>query len=101
MNTTIEDVLKKHLPEFEDSTSDLKNAIYAAMQEYASLNRQGWTMVEDGLPEDGSTVLVTNGERVKEVFFSKRTSRDTPTFIFTTMKKDEITHWMKLPEPPK
>ena len=61
----------------------------------------GWVSVEDRFPEDDQTVLVTNGQRVKEVSFIQITKLDTPNFRFTTMKFDEITHWMPLPSPPK
>jgi hypothetical protein len=61
----------------------------------------GWVSVEDRLPDDDQTVLVTNGQRVKEVCFAQRTKLDMPNFRFTTMKFDEITHWMPLPSPPK
>jgi hypothetical protein len=43
MTPTIDEVLETHLPEFHDTTNFLKNCIYAAMTEWASLNRQGWT----------------------------------------------------------
>jgi len=60
-----------------------------------------WISVEDRLPEDNETVLVTNGQRVKEVWFGQRTKLDRPHFMFTTMPLHTITHWMPLPKPPK
>lgn len=60
-----------------------------------------WISVNDRLPKDNETVLVTNGKRVKEVWFGQRTKLDRPHFMFTTMPLHTITHWMPLPEPPK
>lgn len=53
---TIEDVLKKHIEIYNSQVSDYRKFLLsekeikmfsAAMTEYASLNRQGWTRVED------------------------------------------------------
>jgi hypothetical protein len=60
-----------------------------------------WVSVNDRLPDANETVLVTNGARVKEVWFCQRTKLDKPNFMFTTMKFDEITHWMPLPKSPE
>ena len=57
---TIEDVLKKYIYKNIEGFGDglTVAGAEAAMTEYASLNRQGWTRVEDGLPEDGQRVVV-------------------------------------------
>jgi hypothetical protein len=59
MTPTIEDVLKKYIYKNIEGFGDglTVAGAEAAMTEYASLNRQGWTRVEDGLPEIGSSVL--------------------------------------------
>lgn len=64
---TIEDVLDKY-PQFSRRDFGLSgndepdyisiDSAKAAMTEYASLNRQGWTRVEDGLPKEGERVLI-------------------------------------------
>jgi hypothetical protein len=43
---TIEDVLNKHWDKVGDERNGMYNAALAAMTEWASLNRQGWTRVE-------------------------------------------------------
>ncbi len=55
MTPTIEDVLKKHLDngigltyiQCENGITETMKSIKAAMTEYASINRQGWTRVEE------------------------------------------------------
>ncbi len=58
MTPTIEDVLEKHLPEFHDTTPFLKSRIYAAMQEWASLQtpsneKYGWVKASEREPKIG------------------------------------------------
>lgn len=54
----------------------------------------GWIDCKDRFPDPNEAVLVTNGERIKETIWMKRTSKDEYHFMFTTMKN--ITHWMSI-----
>jgi len=105
--TTIEDVLKKHIDAEKEKHCGIvfkhDETIYAAMTEYSSLNRQGWTRVEDGFPEDGQLVLVYCVERGIRIM-----KWNTEFFI---LKPSEawgasninlrVTHWMPLPNKPE
>lgn len=54
-----------------------------------------WVDVDSGImPEPTESVLVTNGKRIKEAIWIKRTDKDGYHFVFTTMK--DITHWMRI-----
>lgn len=85
----------KQYAQLHDENIELKKEIERLKAEME------WVSVNDRLPDANETVLVTNGARVKEVWFCQRTKLDKPNFMFTTMKFDEITHWMPLPSPPK
>ena len=63
------------------------------------LTPYGWTRVEDGLPDVYGSLLATDGETVKEVFFGKVTNKTEAKFVFTAGLKT-ITHWMPLPTKP-
>jgi hypothetical protein len=87
----------------------------------ASLNRQGWTRVEDGLPES----VWNDTEQEYYKIFSKQVNvfldngyvttcaynRETKKWFTGGLTKEtgyrevaegvNVTHWMKLPEPPK
>ncbi len=61
------DFLKKHIDEYNSTVNDMHKfklserelkMFTAAITEYASLNRQGWTRVEDGLPKEGERVFI-------------------------------------------
>jgi len=57
-----------------------------------------WISVKDRLPDLNTTVIVSDGFKVKEAWFGKRTSADIPWFRFVIM---EPTHWMPLPTAPE
>lgn len=96
MTPNIEDVLKKHITPQGYDIKINNEIIKAAMKEWASLNRQGWTRVEDGLPEVDERVLICYGGEVCIAFHDGENWGDTDEYFL-----GEITHWMKLPEPPK
>ena len=85
----------KQLADLHDENIELRKEIERLKAEME------WVSVNDRLPDANETVLVTNGARVKEVWFCQRTKLDKPNFMFTTMKFDEITHWMPLPKSPE
>ena len=77
-----------------------------------------WTNVKNSLPENYSYVLVSNDTKTSEPrsISIARYEIDEWNFLFGndnegtsvacsdltwSMRKDEITHWMPLPEPPK
>ena len=117
MNTpTIEDVLKDlkaeysgmeelvrlnkesgHEPDFAEGK--MKGLEYAIRQ-LASLNRQGWTRVEDGLPETlGEDILICyemGGQTIIEIGYlcGERLIKG------TTERYPPVTHWMPLPNKP-
>jgi len=79
-----------------------KENFEAAMTEYASLNRQGWTRVEDGnLPAQGERVLVycEGGLIEKGYRIGMLWERD---WAGTTFHEAgyKVTHWMPLPNKP-
>jgi hypothetical protein len=105
MTPTIEDVLKKHGFYYEQKsyTVDsfaLYDAAKAAMTEYASLNRQGWTRVEDGLPEVlGEDILICyefGGQTRIELGYLCGEN----LIKGTTERYPSITHWMPLSNKP-
>src|SRR6187551_1502371 len=106
MTPTIEDVLYKHLGYanikwFEKNNLNDYNAIKAAMTEWASLNRQGWTRVEDGLPGRFVKVLVQFGQQIIligevaangwVVYWSDGLGAEHP--------ERRIEYWMPIPKP--
>lgn len=101
---TIEDVLKKKFLGLEDRegygdsiTYDLADqCAKIAMTEYASLNRQGWTRVEDGLPENRESVLCLDRvwKRQRQNSYEEHTDQNKEWFIKT------YSHWMPLPTKP-
>ena len=61
----IKDIIDKYIPPpkinvilAELSVWEARNILEKALTEYASLNRQGWTRVEDGLPKEGERVFI-------------------------------------------
>jgi hypothetical protein len=57
-----------------------------------------WISVEDRLPDGFANCLVSDGEKVEEAIWTKRTKNDTWKFVFTSIKN--ITHWQPLPSAP-
>jgi hypothetical protein len=57
-----------------------------------------WISVEDRLPDGFANCLVSDGEKVEEAIWTKRTKNDTWKFVFTSIKN--ITHWRPLPSAP-
>ena len=108
MTPTIEDVLKKHLGYanikwFEKNNLDDYNGIKAAMTEYASLNRQGWTRVEDGLPEESEWVLAyckEDREHFDMPCVAKVVDKDWYEYGENYHYNRTVTHWMPLPTKP-
>jgi len=83
------------------SIDDFKEAI-------ASLNRQGWTRVEDGKPEIGDSVLVFPHYRVFPFGRKEELRDDASDFTFWRWNEywddveivKDVTHWMPLPNKP-
>jgi len=88
-------------------TEEEKQAIYSAAELFAegkvhqaSLNRQGWTRVEDGLPETlGEDILICyemGGQTIIEIGYlcGERLIKG------TTERYPPVTHWMPLPNKP-
>jgi len=98
--TTIEDVLKKYIYKNIEGFGDglTVAGAEAAMTEYASLNRQGWTRVEDGEKETFKQILLTDGENYSIGYFGSDGLTD---WEVNKYFNSTPTHWMKLPEPPK
>ena len=109
---TIEDVLKKHIEEYNSTVNDMHKfklserelkMFSAAMTEYASLNRQGWMRVEDGLPEVGEHILVVIENSL--ILTGKLMNNNIWVAYFAdgeqplTIRK--VTHWMPLPNKPE
>jgi hypothetical protein len=57
----------------------------------------GWVSIEYELPEDGETVLITDGVDMCVSSFHRYCDIWKGGYIIST----EITHWMPLPQPPK
>ena len=93
MTPTIEDVLIKN--DVIINSDSLKEKIFSAMTEYASLNRQGWTRVDSGLPEVDERVLICYDGEVCIAFHDGENWGDTDEYFL-----GEITHWMPLPNKP-
>jgi len=101
---TIEDVLKKYIYKNIEGFGDglTVAGAEAAMTEYASLNRQGWTRVEDGLPEnlewcnDSVLFLQKNGViRLGTYDYEFEEWNEIGGGIYK-----DVTHWMPLPNKP-
>ena len=99
------DIIDKHYPNSDYvSYSDIR----AMMTEYAaSLNRQGWTRVEDGLPEHrpgwshSESVNIYNGDvDIVSTGAYNYLTKEFDDYLYNN-RKFKVTHWMKLPEPPK
>ena len=120
--TTIEDVLKKEIHiafMVFDNTKKPLNLIVESLVEKimaASLNRQGWTRVEDGLPDYGTPCLVFGqskmgspqmggsyimmGERVDLIGTAIENERNRFTDKYGFKHMAYVTHWMPLPNKP-
>ena len=83
---------------------------YAKESHAASLNRQGWTRVEDGLPEIDTAVFVrteyeSSGKPMVD-FFTAYMDEYGDTIIcpddesYGWQFNDVVTHWMPLPNKP-
>ena len=102
---TIEDVLKKNYElifgtqKYEHSNlfHTYSDVIKAAMTEYASLNRQGWTRVEDGEKETFKQILLTDGANYSIGFFGSDGLTDWEVNKYFNSRP---THWMPLPNKP-
>jgi spore coat protein CotF len=98
MTPTIEDVLKKHCPLVYGTMLD---SIKAAMTEYASLNRQGWTRVEDGLPETGKRVLVFELDEFLESHINIAKYTEDGDWYAPFRIRYDVKYWMPLPNKPE
>ena len=109
---TIEDVLKKYIYKNIEGFGDglTVDGAERACIEYASLNRQGWTRVEDGLPEVDTAVFVrteyeSSGKPMVD-FFTAYMDEYGDTIIcpqdesYGWQFNDVVTHWMPLPNKP-
>jgi len=113
MTPTIEDLIFKHFNGCQWYAPILDTRIKEFATEYAaSLNRQGWTRVETELPEIGVTVLVYFLEHIYEskLLEAKKSYLSDYSIGNKFYKWDyftngcrayKVTHWMKLPKPPK
>ena len=89
--------------EFSDKFRAFEKRILAA-----SLNRQGWTRVEDGKPEIGDSVLVFPHYRVFPFGRKEELRDDASDFTFWRWNEywddveivKDVTHWMPLPNKP-
>jgi len=91
-------VLKKHIGEITyNNAPAFRNDALKAMTEYASLNRQGWTMVEDGLPTENDT-----SDYWYDEVMTLQVGRRRPTFMkYWEVKNCPFTkYWMPLPNKP-
>ncbi len=103
-NTTIEDVLKKH--RVFTAGKEALERVTAAMTEYASLNRQGWVKVEDGLPENrpgwshSESVNIFNGDvNIVSTGAYNYLTKEWDDHLYGS-RKFKVTHWMPLPTKP-
>ena len=95
MTPTIEDVLIKN--DVIINSGSLKEKIFSAMTEYASLNRQGWTRVEDGKPPiDKRVLVIDNSEEDNRIMMASWTGGS----WYAPFKTVTVTHWMNLPNKP-
>jgi hypothetical protein len=59
-----------------------------------------WISVKEQLPELGIHVIVTDGVKSREAFFTKRNQTSPASFMFHgDILKSEITHWIPMPKP--
>ena len=117
IKSAIESCISFNEPLDEKSWNDQHGIIISineAKQIVEQLESNQWISVEDGLPEDGTTVICfaqdINGIRHDQVCFFKLYSIDSYVFdvIVGTLNTttyaditDQVTHWMPLPQPPK
>jgi hypothetical protein len=106
MTPTIRDVLKETFSEKEwDNINEHgRQYIRKAMQTYAaSLNRQGWTRVDSGLPEESEWVLAycqEDREHFAMPCVAKVVDKDWYEYGENYHYNRTVTHWMPLPNKP-
>ena len=88
-NSKDQEVLNAYSQGYEDGTDNFYNAAAEIIRKHMDA---GWIPVEERLPEEGKTVLCTDGEYMYLVEYDA--DLDAP---FGDM--DGITHWQPSPEP--
>ena len=97
-NSKEQEILNAYSQGYEDGTDNFYNAIMGKIREYMAAKdtnvptNDGWIPVEDRSPEDGETVLCTDGDYVYLVEYDA--DLDAP---FGDI--DNITGWQPSPEP--
>jgi hypothetical protein len=86
---------------FEERFALTKNDIYEFGQLYDEVTKPHWISVEDELPKIGKDVLVLreDGEMQVAHQYNEEIARWWSVDGFPL--KNNITHWMPLPQPPK
>jgi hypothetical protein len=59
-----------------------------------------WISVKDRLPENGQRVMIYNGIEIMDGFNWWKEDDIFQNDYDQEFKKQEVTHWMKLPDPP-
>jgi len=93
------DIIDKHYPNSDYvSYSDIR----AMMTEYAaSLNRQGWTRVEDGLPETIEKVLTFEIDEFGDERIGISTYTEDGDWYAPFKTRINVKYWMPLPNKPE
>lgn len=67
------------------------------LYEFEAVRQSEWIPVTERLPEDYHDVLVSLGDIVDVGFHHHRYGWE----CYSCKKRNDVTHWMPLPEPPK
>lgn len=89
--------LERKLSDAEQiKASSIAIRTFQVEQILTALKQKEWIKIEDGLPDEITSVLVT-GNKIRSVALFK----DGIFYPdFNVLKHNEVTHWMSLPTPP-